>query len=165
MRDEIFHYEIEMPRDNAAGVAPYKDHVAVTLTGGVRRSTADAFDAFLCGALAQWHDGATVRSVTLTEQLDATEPPADGARLLKLLQTQHGKQAQMHADLIAMGCWFHWQGNRTAGIKAIKEVFLTLPQRGNKQYFDSLLDGLPGHERWLVRAVEAHSEINDLFGL
>ncbi|WP_454727904.1 MULTISPECIES: hypothetical protein [Cupriavidus] len=165
MRDEMFHYEIEMPRDNAAGVAPYTDHVAVTLTGGLRRSTADAFDAFLCGALAQWHDGATVRSVSMAARVDATEPPVDGARLLKLLQTQHGKQAQLHADLIAMGCWLHWQGQRTAGIKAIREVFATLPQHGNRQYFDTLLNKLPGHEAWLVRAAEAHSEINDLFGL
>ncbi|HEY0662940.1 MAG TPA: hypothetical protein VGD21_16640 [Lysobacter sp.] len=165
MQDETFRYEIDMPRENAAGVAPYTDHIVVTMTGGLRRSTAQAFDAFLCGALAQWHDGATVRSVSMAERVEATLPPVDGTRLLKLLQATHGKQAMLHADLIAMGCWLHWQGQRTAGVKAISEVFATLPQPGNRDYFATILDKLAGHEAWLVRVVEAHSEINELFGL
>jgi hypothetical protein len=84
-------------------------------------------------------------------------------KLKELIDKEHPNSYMVHANLFALGCLLHLQGQVTAGKKAISTVLRALPEQGNKGYFSSILDNLSGNERQFASGINAHLEINELF--
>ena len=96
-----------------------------------------------------------------------TSPAAAGAetsagRLQREIMTRYPDNFMMYADMFAMGCLLHLQGQHKAGLKLIDQVRRALPTTGHKTYFADLLEALPGNEMRFASEIQAHSEINDL---
>jgi hypothetical protein len=97
-----------------------------------------------------------------TSNAVGAENPA--ARLQRELMTRYPDNFMMYADIFAMGCLLHFQGEHRAGLKLIDQVRIGLPAVGHKTYFAELLRALPGNELRFASAIQAHAEINALLG-
>ncbi len=100
--------------------------------------------------------------------MNATASPAaagaeiSAGRLQREIMTRYPDNFMMYADMFAMGCLVHLQGQHKAGLKMIDQIRRALPTTGNKTYFADLLEALPGNELRFASEIQAHSEINDL---
>ncbi|MBY0242148.1 MAG: zinc-ribbon domain-containing protein [Burkholderiaceae bacterium] len=99
-----------------------------------------------------------------------TSPAAAGAetsagRLQREIMTRYPDNFMLYADLFAMGCLLHLQGQHKAGLKLIDQVRRALPATGHKTYFVDLLEALPGNELRFAGEIQAHAEVNDLLEL
>lgn len=103
--------------------------------------------------------------------MNATASPAaagaetSAGRLQREIMTRYPDNFMMYADMFAMGCLLHLQGQHKAGLKLIDQVRRVLPTTGNKTYFADLLEALPGNELRFASEILAHAEINELLEL
>jgi hypothetical protein len=72
-------------------------------------------------------------------------------------------QFMAFADLFAMGCLLHLQGEKLVGRKLVVQVLDAVAEHGNKMYFSSLIGSLEGNEERFAGEIQAHLEVNDLF--
>ncbi|MEX5748799.1 MULTISPECIES: hypothetical protein [Massilia] len=101
-------------------------------------------------------------SITASRAGDKQSP---AARLHAELLARYPDNFMLYADLFAMGCLMHLQGQHRAGLKLIDQVRRALPTTGTKTYFSDLLHTLPGNEVRFAGEVQAHLEVNELFEL
>lgn len=66
-------------------------------------------------------------------------------------------------NTFAVGCHLHQQGQTAAGWKLCNSVLESIGYERRKGYFMDIRDTLSGNERAYARAVEANSEVNELF--
>lgn len=88
-------------------------------------------------------------------------------RLRDLLHEKHNDQAMIYIDQFALGCYLHQQIDevkKVAGKKLINEVLSSLPSEGLLTYKHSIRDNLAGNESKFAKEIEAHMEVNQLFG-
>lgn len=101
----------------------------------------------------------------------ATKPAADAitvisaGRLQREIMTSYPDNFMLYADLFAMGCLLHLQGQHKTGRKLIDQVRRALPITGRKTYFSDLLHALPGNKARFIREIQAHLEVNELLEL
>lgn len=82
--------------------------------------------------------------------------------LRNLITERYPDTFMAYADLFAIGCLIHLQGQHKAGRKLIDQVRRALPPLGNKTYMADLLQALPGNELRFAREIHAHLEVNEL---
>jgi hypothetical protein len=82
--------------------------------------------------------------------------------LRQLLMERYPDHFMAFADLFAMGCLLHLQGQRRAGRKLIDEVRAAVAVPGNKTYLCDLIDRLAGNELRFASEIQAHLEVNEL---
>jgi hypothetical protein len=83
-------------------------------------------------------------------------------RLRQLILLRHPDNFMAFADLFALGCLLHAQGQKIAGRKLIEQVAGAVKERGNQTYLSDLRDGLEGNEFIFASQVHAHHEVNEL---
>lgn len=82
--------------------------------------------------------------------------------LRQLIQERHPDNIEAFADLFAVGCLFHAQGKRAAGLKLIDQVTHAVEAPSNQKYLRELRQHLDGNEFQLAGQIDAHSEVNAL---
>lgn len=100
---------------------------------------------------------------SMTSTASRTDTSAE--RLQREIVRRYPDNFMMYADMFAMGCLLHLQGQHKAGRKLIDQVRRALPATGNKTYFADLLDALPGNEARFIGEIRAHLEVNELLEL
>ena len=89
-------------------------------------------------------------------------PECSAAPLRELLAQHHPDHCMAFADLFAIACLLHLQGQQLAARKAIAQVLDAVPSRGQKTYLSSILSQLEGNEIRFAQEIFAHEEINDM---
>lgn len=67
------------------------------------------------------------------------------------------------ADLFALGCYIHKQGNTQAGLKAITTAIKMCNNTNRNIAFNKIITNIDGNEDTFARQIGAHLEINKLF--
>ena len=83
-------------------------------------------------------------------------------RLREIIGEGHPDHAMAFADLFAVGCLLHAQGQRRAGLKLIEQVRHAVTAQVNQGYLADLLRNLSGNELRFAHEIHAHLEINEL---
>lgn len=100
-----------------------------------------------------------------TQAVARTGTEISAGRLQREIMARYPDNFMMYADVFAMGCLLHLQGQHKAGRKLIDQVRRALPTTGNKTYFADLLDALSGNEARFIGEIQAHLEVNELLEL
>lgn len=82
--------------------------------------------------------------------------------LQRMLQDRHPNRSQMLADMFAMGCLLHFQGERSAASMLIGQVFESVRGDGEPEYLTALLNGISGNELRLACEIAPSTELREL---
>jgi hypothetical protein len=82
--------------------------------------------------------------------------------LQQILLSRYPDRFQVFADLFAMGCLLHFQGERCAGYKLIGQVFDAVSDAAEKRYLSLLLNSLSGNELRFAREIDPSMEVREL---
>jgi hypothetical protein len=99
--------------------------------------------------------------ITLSEKQTNERVPSV-ACLQTILRHRFPDQFTAFADLFAMGCLLHYQGERCAAHRLIGQVFDTIGQSADKTYFASLLLRLSGNEMRFACEIQPSREVREL---
>lgn len=91
-----------------------------------------------------------------------TKKDISADRLRQLIEQRQPDNFMAFADLFALGCLLHAQGQKVAGRKLIGEVAGAVKERGNQTYLSELRDALEGNEFAFASQIHAHLEVNEL---
>jgi len=82
--------------------------------------------------------------------------------LQQILRDRHPHRSQMLADMFAMGCLLHFQGERSAGSIVIGQVIDAVRAAGEMDYLTILLDSIPGNEMRLACEIAPSMALREL---
>ncbi|HEX8605155.1 MAG TPA: hypothetical protein VF774_21095 [Pseudoduganella sp.] len=82
--------------------------------------------------------------------------------LQQILQDRHPNRCQMLADMFAMGCLLHFQGERSAASILIGQVVDSVRSMGDPEYLSTLLDSISGNELRLACEIAPSLELREL---
>ncbi|QBE66371.1 hypothetical protein [Pseudoduganella lutea] len=82
--------------------------------------------------------------------------------LQQILQDCHPTRCQMLADMFAMGCLLHYQGERSAASILIGQVFDSVRSTGEREYLSTLMDSISGNELRLAFEIAPSMELKEL---
>jgi len=83
-------------------------------------------------------------------------------RFREILQARHRDHFMAIADLFAMGCLLHFQGQERTGRKLVKEALRFAASAADETYLRLVRENLSGNELRFAREVHAHQEVNEL---
>lgn len=92
----------------------------------------------------------------------ATKDDISADRLKQLIEERQPDNFMAFADLFALGCLLHAQGQKVAGRKIFDQVAGAVKGRGNQTYLSDLRDAMEGNEFAFARQIHAHLEVNEL---
>lgn len=79
-----------------------------------------------------------------------------------MLRCTDPERPQMLADMFAMGCLLHFQGERSAGAALIGQVFEQVKGPATPGYLNALVDNLSGNELRFAREIEPSAPLRTL---
>ncbi|GGX77066.1 hypothetical protein GJV26_16820 [Massilia dura] len=82
--------------------------------------------------------------------------------LQQILQDYHPTRSQMLADMFAMGCLLHYQGERSAASMLIGQVFDAVRNIEEREYLSTLMDSISGNELRLACEIAPSMELREL---
>lgn len=94
--------------------------------------------------------------------MDKLKQEISADRLRLLILQRHPDNFMAFADLFALACLLHAQGQQVAGRKLFDQVAGAVKERGNLTYLRELLDALEGNEFSFASQIHAHLEVNEL---
>lgn len=82
--------------------------------------------------------------------------------LRQMLARRHPEHVVLFADMFAVACLLHYQGERRAGTTLMARVFDAVRDGATQPYLAALLANLPGNEVRFAQEVEPHRELSAL---
>ena len=79
-----------------------------------------------------------------------------------MLSLRHPDHFRVFADLFAIGCILHAQGERSTGHALVAQVVRSVGGPAEQGYLATLLASLPGNELRFAREIEAAPMIDEL---
>jgi hypothetical protein len=79
--------------------------------------------------------------------------------LRQMLVRRHPDHAVLFADMFAVACLLHHQGERRAGVTLMTRVFDAVRDGATQPYLAALLANLPGNEVRFAQEIEPHGEL------
>jgi hypothetical protein len=80
-----------------------------------------------------------------------------------MLMLRHPEHYMIFADLFAMGCLLHLQGERSVGFRLVAQVVGSATVNADEPFITAVLKNLSGNEARFVEDIRPNSEISQLW--
>jgi hypothetical protein len=103
--------------------------------------------------------------IKYTEQkmIVSEEPTCSALHIRQLLMRRYPDHFMLFADLFAMGCLLHLQGERSAGFGLVAQVLNTAIAPTDRPDLTGVLKNLSGNEARFAREICPNTEISQLW--
>ena len=91
------------------------------------------------------------------------EPPCSASPLKQVLMRRFPDHFMVYADLFAMGCLLHFQGERGVAYTLINQVLKTVDHKPEADSLNALLARLTGNEMRFAQEMQPSPEIQELW--
>jgi hypothetical protein len=97
------------------------------------------------------------------ELMLSDEPIYSARHVREMLMLRYPENFMVFADLFAMGCLLHLQGERSVGFRLVAQVISSAAASADQPHLATVLKNLSGNEARFAEDIRPNSEISQLW--